>query len=310
MSDYSVFITGAAGFLGTYIAEACRKTGMKIVGIDLNPPREIDIFEEFYQLDCATADYDAILSDHMFTHIFHLAGSASVPFSVENPEGDFSSLLPATARLLASMGRLQGRKPKICLISSAAVYGNPRNLPILESDDSTPLSPYGVHKLMAESMVQHYGRIYGFNSTVMRVFSAYGPGLRKQLIWDVCCRMLDADNRNDTIEIFGTGTETRDFIHAKDVAAAALLIAKNSNDGHEVFNLASGMESTVASVCSRLSEALGDVCNYSFNLTVRQGDPLFWRANIVKLESIGFSPSVSFSEGLSETALWVRSVQK
>ena len=308
MSKQIVLITGAAGFLGTYLSNICFSEGFNVLGISRNVPRNIQVFKNFFANDCSIFDYDLLLKEYSPSFIFHLAGSASVPFSVLHPEDDFGSLLPATARLLAAVGRFEGKKPKVVLISSAAIYGNPKQLPISESDAPSPMSPYGVHKLLAEVMLQQYGSLYKFPSAALRVFSAYGPGLRKQLIWDVCVRLLKASSESKTsIEFFGTGNETRDFIHAHDVARAALLVAKSPADGHHCYNIGSGIETTVKSVCQQLSASLSRPCPHSFNHVVRDGDPLFWRCDNTKLAALSFSPAITLDEGLKQTADWVRS---
>src|SRR5262245_42112943 len=145
-----VVVTGAAGFLGGYVARALSDAGLGVIGIDRSPPPRPEWFANFYELDVAHAPWSSIFADAPLACV-HLAGAASVPFSVAYPYEDFSRLVTPTMVLIN--GLVESRYPcHVVLSSSAAVYGNPATLPITESHEAAPISPYGVHKLVAENL--------------------------------------------------------------------------------------------------------------------------------------------------------------
>ena len=136
--------------------------------------------------------------------------------------------------------------------SSAAVYGRAAMLPIPETSPLAPISPYGVHKVVAEDLCRSYGRTFGLHVAIVRIFSAYGVELRKQLLWDASRKVLAGDFRFD-----GTGNETRDWVHAEDVARLMLIAAEHAQSDVPVVNCASGIEVPSRSILEVLLEALG-----------------------------------------------------
>ena len=149
--------------------------------------------------------------------IFHLAGGSSVGLSIAQPYEDFSRTVASTARLLEWL-RGSATDCRLIVASSAAVYGaESQRADLRWTPQPVPMSPYGQHKLMMEQLCRSYAVTFGLRSTVARLFSVYGPNLRKQLLWDMCSR-LQAGER--TLVLGGTGAEVRDWIDVRDVDAA------------------------------------------------------------------------------------------
>ncbi len=256
-----------------------------------------------------TVDFDQLLEGCKLDAIFHLAGGASVSSSVKNPYGDFSSLLPGTSRLSLYINKAQ-HQARLYLFSSAAVYGNPERLPINENTKIVPISPYGVHKAIAEDLLINYSRIFDLKITIFRIFSVYGPELRKQLIWDVSQRALSAENNGGkSIILFGTGSETRDFIYVKDLCQAILTVMLQPSQAKvDIFNMASGVESTINEVATCLIKHLKADINIKFDGIVRKGDPKNWQADITKLKSLGFEPEYNLDKGIEQVAAWAKTI--
>jgi UDP-glucose 4-epimerase len=294
-SSPNVLITGAAGFLGTYLGELCAERGFSLFGIDSNPPVRPEAWQGFRRTRTEAADFVGLLDGVRLDYAFHLSGSASVPLSVATPRVDFDKLLPGTAALLDFL-RAHQPSAHAVLFSSAAVYGNPRSLPVFEDAPLVPISPYGVHKLVAETLWMHTARIQGLRASVIRIFSAFGAGLRKQLFWDVV-RKYSRWKRGETpdVEMFGTGDETRDFVHARDVARAAVAVAERSTGA--IVNVASGEEVSIRAATRML---LGAEVPVRFNGQSRPGDPLNWRADVSRLRALGWEPKVGVAEALRE----------
>jgi UDP-glucose 4-epimerase len=295
-------ITGAAGFLAQHVARAFASSGFDLVGLDANPAKHPVLFERYIQGRCENVDFAALARELSPSVVCHLAGPASVAKSVADPYSDFMQLLPGTTRVLSGLSTLP-TPPRFILFSSAAVYGDPSVLPVDESAEIKPISPYGIHKALAEDVLAQYARLYSFPAVALRIFSAYGAGLRRQVVWDIAERASAATLAGKpTIAMSGTGMETRDFVHGDDVAQAALMAASAPlMSGSTVINVASGRETTISALASLVIEALGLPVDVVFTREVRPGDPSSWQADVSKLRSMGWSPRVELSAGVQQT---------
>ncbi len=274
-------------------------------GIDVLPTMRPDLFDRF---DCSALeeiDLETVTTNRAPDIICHLAGSAFVAASIDNPMADFNSSVPGTAKLLAWNGRSRVRA-RVLNFSSAAVYGQPKRLPISERTSLRPISPYGIHKATNELLIEHYSRIFDFETINLRPFSVYGPKLKRQVVYDVAQKASAAmDARLDHFELWGTGRESRDFIFIDDLAYISLKICDIPLERQSItLNVASGIETTVASLASQIVHALGFPVTPVFSSISRRGDPEQWRADISALQSmIEYSP-ISLQRGLLEFSHW------
>lgn len=307
MHNKTILITGASGFLGTWLADAAYNRGYKIIGIDLRAPFRPLIWTKFSTSSCDTTDLAELLKGRTLHAVCHLAGGASVSASVNDPYADFSSLLPSTARLALFLAKAQPQA-RFYFFSSAAVYGNPQKLPISERAELRPISAYGIHKATSESLLFHYARVFGLNVTSFRIFSVFGPGLKKQLVWDLGQNALNAVSHGKRgIVLFGSGNESRDFIYVKDLCKAVLTVLEHDSKKRvEVYNLASGIESRISAVAECFVKKLNVDLNVSFNGEIRKGDPLNWRADISRLQELGYQSDYCLESGLKEIAAWMK----
>lgn len=229
------------------------------------------------------------------------SGSASVPMSLQRPLNDFELNTANVGRMLDAI-RETGGYCRFINMSSAAVYGNPAHLPIRETDPVQPVSPYGCHKLMAEQLCSEYYRFWGVRSCSVRLFSAYGPGLRKQLLWDVAMKA----SKNDSIELFGTGNETRDFIYVTDIARMIGIVIDNDYFGDKIINCANGVQISVREIVSTIMTELDCRKPVVFQGQNRAGDPLNWEADISEARRLGYSPSVEITSGIHNYISWLK----
>ena len=297
----TILITGASGFLGRYLASHFTSIGWRVVGVDSsaeeNAPREN--LSLYCQMRLPDPEFDQLLIKETPGLIVHAAGRASVPLSVTNPERDFDGNTVLTFKLLDAVRRCSP-KSRFVLLSSAAVYGNPWELPVSENCQVSPISPYGFHKRQAELACEEFAVSFGISTCSLRIFSAYGPGLRRQVLWDIVSRA----HKSATIKLFGTGEETRDFIHAKDVAMAVDIVSTNATMTGEVYNTGSGCETSIADLAKRLLEALQCTANLEFDGEQPSGVPVKWRADISRLTSLGFQTSMPFADGITQYVNW------
>ena len=304
-----ILITGAAGFIGRYAAKEFAQFGYRTIGVDWNQATDSfckvwNIHEyKSIHLNSDTVD-DAIVS-YQPDFIIHCAGSASVPFSNTNPKEDFNSSVLLLMNVLDSIRRHQ-LKCRLIFLSSAAVYGNPQHLPISESHPLNPISPYGYHKMLCETLLQEFSQLYGLESCAVRIFSAYGNGLKRQVVWDISQKALNGTK----IELMGTGQESRDFIHVTDIALALRIITENADFKAEAYNIASGQNIKIQDLVENILKALKLKRQIRFSGVVRQGDPITYRADINSLSSLGFRQKISFEQGIRDFANYVAEIKR
>ena len=168
-------------------------------------------------------------------------------------------------------------------------------------DACLPVSPYGKHKLFAEELCKEYNEHFNSQTCSLRIFSAYGPGLKKQILWDIFKKSQDGG----TVTLFGTGNETRDFIYVADIIRAIELIIKNGSFNAAVYNVASGIEISMKNMAALLLKEMGYSGELIFSGNERPGDPKNWRADINKLKAMGFEPSFTLENGIKEFVKWL-----
>ncbi len=292
-----VLVTGASGFIGRKTALYFREKKYDVVG--WNRKKESGTFS-IESVDMSSIDdIEKALSEFEPDIIIHCAGSADVGKSVKDPDMDFQGNVVLTHNLLFAMHKLGMEKARFVFLSSAGVYGNPKSLPITEDMEVNPLSPYAVHKVMCEELCKYFVRNYGMNVKVARIFSAYGAGLKKQIFWDMYNKSKDGK-----LPMLGTGNESRDYIHVNDVVRAIYILATTESEDI-IFNVANGEEITIREVTEIFAKyARIESKNIIFNGVAREGDPLNWKADINRIERLGYKKSVSMDDGLSEYVEW------
>lgn len=297
-----ILVTGAAGFLGSYFTEAALQRGWEVFGLDaVADDLAPKCLVSYHRLNLPSSELGELIHSIRPELCLHAAGTASVQDSIIDPDADFRNGPLATFCLLDTLRRHAGNC-RVVITSSAAIYGNPGELPVNEFQAARPLSPYGFHKLMCEAICEEHSRLYGLATASVRIFSAYGPGLRKQVVWDICRKAL----KNSKLQLMGDGRESRDFIHVKDVCQGILLVAERGRLEGEAYNLATGQETEIAQLVRLITTALGVERQPSFDGITPKGVPRNWCADISQIRRLGFTPSVSLETGLSETADWCR----
>ncbi|MEH2434722.1 MAG: NAD-dependent epimerase/dehydratase family protein [Nostoc sp.] len=304
MNQYkSILITGVSGFIGRYVARYFSEQGWSVIGIDNSPPENAPIanLSAYYCLQLPDITLNNLLKEHLPQVCIHCAGRASVGLSMNNPIADFYTNTVLTFEILNAL-RLNTPECRFIFLSSAAVYGNPELLPVSETQSLAPLSPYGFHKQQCEQLCLEFTKVYDLPTASLRIFSAYGPGLRRQVLWDICQKAIT----QNFVTLHGTGQESRDFIHALDIAKASMVVANFAPMQGEVYNLASGREVSIYELSEIVLNALEYEGIPQFDGVVPIGTPLNWRAEISKLAALGFSASVPLERGIKTFANWCR----
>jgi|ERR1035441_7015905 dTDP-glucose 4,6-dehydratase/UDP-glucose 4-epimerase len=257
--------------------------------------------KNYFLIDASNSDFEEVFQSNQFDVCINCSGSASVQDSLLHPLRDYYLNTLNVFKLLEAI-RKHAPGCKFLNISSAAVYGNPVRLPVNEYGRLRPISPYGYHKLQAENICEEFYRFYEIQTCSARIFSAYGDGLKKQLFWDLAQKFRN----NKVVTLFGTGLESRDFIHINDIVKAIELIVTNGRFNADYYNVANGEEIPISLAAEKLQFSLGAQNKISFEGNARNGDPLNWKADIAKLRSLGYRQQISIDEGLSKYVLWLK----
>ncbi|MCX2432362.1 NAD-dependent epimerase/dehydratase family protein [Pedobacter sp. GR22-10] len=292
-----ILIIGSKGFIGGHLANYLSPIhdvwGADVVSSNLS--------YNYFKLELQNTNFEVIFEKHQFDICINASGNGSVPISLTKPVFDFELNVTNTIKILDAI-KVHNPECRFINMSSAAVYGNPGTLPIKETIELKPLSPYGWHKLYAEQICKEYYYLYNIKTINLRLFSVYGEHLRKQLFWDTYQKTI----RSSAVELFGTGKETRDFIYIGDLVEAIHCVIDRGLFNGEAINVASGIEITIEKAAKIFCKEIDENIIVSFNNIVKPGDPLNWKADISVLCSFGFLPKTTIEQGLINTVKWLK----
>ncbi|ASU35129.1 NAD-dependent epimerase/dehydratase family protein [Mucilaginibacter xinganensis] len=294
-----IIVIGSQGFIGSNACRYFNENGNQTWGCGVS--ENVDD-PNYFQVERFFPDYNNIFKLRQFDICINASGSPGVGFSMEHPQDDFRMNVTNVYALVNAI-RLYNPECKLINLSSAAVYGNAEKLPLTERADLKPLSPYGFHKMLTEQVVNEFHQIYGIATCSFRIFSAYGPGIKKQLLWDIYQKAIES--KDGYVNLFGKGNETRDFIFIEDLLDAINLVINKGLFNGDVFNLGSGSETSVETVASTFLNIINPSLQVKFNGIQKHGDPLFWKADIGKLASLGFIPATPLESGLKRYFKWI-----
>lgn len=300
----SILITGVAGFLGRTLARDYFEKGWEVIGVDVVSPENspAPFLKTYLCASLPNASFIQLLKDTEPSACIHCAGRATVGGSIIQPFEDFLEGPQLTFYVLDCLHQFVPGC-KFLLLSSAAVYGNPVKIPIDEGLEPSPISPYGFHKWQSEIICREFNQVYGIPTASVRIFSAYGPGLRRQVVYDICRKIIF----EKVVRLHGTGWESRDFIFVSDVARGLESVITNGELIGEVYNLSSGMHTTIRDLVQLIQTKIGITREVCFNGVNPEGNPLDWQADISKIQKLGFFPQVALDNGIETTALWCKS---
>lgn len=240
--------------------------------------------------------------------VFHLAGGSSVGAALANPLEDFRRTVLSTSELLEWM-RLSANGSRLVAASSAAVYGSDHAGPISAEARTLPFSVYGAHKLMMEDLCRSYAGSYGLSIALPRLFSVYGRGLRKQLLWDLCEKIASGK----IIKLGGSGSEVRDWIDVRDAVRALERTSAIASANAPCINLASGKGTTVRDVAEIVFMSWAGpgtkLPGLEFNGCSRTGDPFSLVADVKAMHALDLVPNVSLDQGIADYVAWYRDLR-
>jgi UDP-glucose 4-epimerase len=296
-------VLGAAGFIGRHVCRALAANGLVVYGVGHGrwTSQEWSAWglSRWQSADITLESMDAIAGGEQVGAIFQCAGSGAVARSYAAPLDDFHRTVSSTASALEFARTRCGGHARFVLASSAAVYGDQGEVDLAESAVRAPVSPYGFSKVAAENLCETYARFFGVQSSVIRMFSVYGEGLRKQLLWDAMRKFATGESK-----FFGTGHEMRDWIHVDDAAALLCVAGTAAQEKFEIYNCGHVKAST-QDVLAQLATLAGGALTPRFTGESHPGNPRRLTANCARAaRTLGWTARVTLAEGLGRYVRW------
>jgi UDP-glucose 4-epimerase len=295
-------ITGAAGFLGSALANNLAREGHHVRGLD----------------NLSTGDPQALSPDVIFTRgdvsdrpklwtllqdvdcVYHLAARVSVPESILYPAEYNAVNVGGTVSLMEAVRDVGVRR--IIFISSGAVYGDQQEQPLSEQAIPNPLSPYAVSKLAAEYYVRTIGNLWGIETVILRVFNAYGPGQHLPASHPpVIPNFLRQAYRGGTLVMHSSGLQTRDYIYLDDAVRAMIAASTAPDLNNLVINVGTGTETSVRDLVRLILEHTNRKAEVIVNPQTNPGVARMCADLTLAREKLGYQPRVSLEEGLRLT---------
>jgi UDP-glucose 4-epimerase len=300
-----ILVTGGAGFVGGVLTRKLVDAGARVTVLD-------DLFTGKAETIPTGAEFiegsvtDARLVDELVAAnslVFHLA-ARNIIASTTNPRDDFATNIGGTLNVL--MAARASKVDRIVYTGSTSVYGNPRSIPINEDDFVVPLSPYAVSKLGGENYAQAFYESYGLPTACVRYSNVYGPGQRPDNPYcGVVSKFLADAHAGRPLSVHGDGEQTRDYTYVDDAVEATMLAAIRPRAEGEVFNVGTGIETSVNALGLAIGHALGVEVELR-HIDRRDIDNI--RRRVVNIEKarrmLRWTPQITLDTGLSRTAEW------
>lgn len=290
-----ILITGHNGFLGSHLIT---KLSSKYEIVGISKEKSAHKIPQI-QTDITKISYEKIPKDVQC--VIHLAAISDLDYCQHHPQKSTKVNVMGTQKMLEISRKLNSR---FLFLSSSHVYGIPQKLPIKEEHPKNPTSIYGANKLAAEALCYTYSQSHGLDTTILRLFSVYGPNSPTHLVTNRIISQLISSNK---IELGNLHTK-RDFIYVDDVVRAIEISIKNMNK-FNVFNVGSEKSHSILEICNMLEEITGQNFEIkSIKSKMRQNDIPDIVSDSTKLKHLSWTPKITLKEGLTLTVNWYRKI--
>lgn len=302
-----ILVTGGAGFVGSAVTRRLVDAGARVTVLDDLFTGQADAVPTGASLVQGSVTNVELIKDLVADHslVFHLA-ARNIIASTANPRDDYDTNIGGTLNVL--LAAKASRPDRVVYSSSASVYGNPRTIPINEDDPLWTLSPYAVSKLGGENYCTAFSESYGLRVATVRYSNVYGPGQRPDNPYcGVVSKFLVDAYAGRPITVHGDGEQTRDYTYIDDAVDATLTAAIHPRAEGEIFNIGTGIETSV----NRLATAIGEALEVPVDIQhVDRRDIDNIRRRVVNIEKIRrmlqWTPQWTLERGLGETAAWFK----
>ncbi len=301
MKDVNITVTGGAGFIGSWIAEALAKDNTVKIIDNLHTGKSENIKEmdaKFVKADIrdSKAVFDALKDSDV---VFHQGANVQIQASIDDPGMDADINIGGTLNVLEACRKHDIKR--LVFASSSAIYGNPEKVPVSEGQRPDPLSPYALSKLAGETYVRLYNQLYGIETVSLRYFNVYGPRQNPDSPYSGVISIFTKNVKlGKRLVVFGDGEQTRDFVNVKDVVSANILAAQSKDAVGKAFNIGTGKSISLNEMISVLKKISGKKLNVVHEKP-RKGEVKHSRADIGLAKKIlGYEPTIEFEDGLKE----------
>lgn len=292
-----IAVTGGAGFLGRHLCRALSNEGHQLKVIDLreNPdfPTSIADIRDADSMKEVLTDVDVV---------FHLAALIEAGESVKNPQSFIETNILGSLHVLEAMK--ENNISTLIFSSTAAVYGEPDTVPIVENSKTIPINPYGVTKLALEGLLSSYVAAHNMTGIALRYFNLYGPEESHQPETHAIPRFIKQVYEGSEVTIWGSGEHQRDYIYISDIVDAhiqALELAKNQPHKYHYMNLSTEKPTSVLEVVNHIESVMGKKAHIK-HFDARPGDPLVLYADASKARKLlNWQAQVDIKTGLEKT---------
>ena len=324
----NIFITGAAGFIGSTTSIRLLKEGHNIIGVDnyneyydsklkrnnyqevLEVSKSLDVTYKVYEGDIRDKEFiDNIFKNNKIDVVISWAANAGVRPSIEDPLFYVDVNLKGLTTILEAMRNNNVKKH--VFISSSSVYGNNKKVPFSENDAvDNPISPYAATKKAGELMSYTYKSLFNIDTHCLRYFTVYGPKQRPDLAINKFTRLLLEDKE---IPMFGDGSTSRDYTYVDDIVEGTILSMNyllNNNDVYDVFNLGGSNPISLKEMINTIGKALSITPKIK-QMDMQPGDvDITYSDFSYAKEVLGYNPKVSFEDGIRNFVEWYKNNEK
>jgi nucleoside-diphosphate-sugar epimerase len=309
-------VTGAAGFIGSHLAEALLGRGETVIGVDeFNDYYDPDLKRknvahfinhpnfELIEGDIQSLDWRSLLSD--IDIVYHQAAQAGVRASWGQGFRLYTERNISATQILLEAAKDSLHLKRFVFASTSSVYGDAETLPTSEKICPKPVSPYGITKLAAERLCGLYHKNFGVPCVGLRYFTVYGPRQRPDMAFHKFFKAVIEDKE---ISVYGDGQQTRDFTFVSDAVAANLAAATASDAVGEVFNIGGGSRVVLAEVLDTMEKIVGNTIKRKY-IDKAMGDARHTAADVSKAQKIlNYKPEISLDKGLHLEWNWIQSL--
>jgi UDP-glucose 4-epimerase len=303
MRNLKILVTGGAGFIGSHLIPKLLKENCSVTVFDNLFSGKLENLDEIANNPNFTFSHGDIRSRDALRSaldgidvVVHLAALIDVSASVFDPSQTNEVNVTGTLNVLQESAK--AKVSKFVFASSTAVYGDVKQLPVRETAQLQPISPYAASKAAGENYLSAFNACYGLNTVVLRFFNVYGPRNGKSPYSGVITKFLRKASNSEPLTVEGDGQQTRDFVHVDDVAEALKLAVETKNVGGEAFNICTGKPTSVNQLAKIILDVAGKTLSINHALP-RVGDIRHSYGDPAKAErKLGFKTKIALPAGI------------